>query len=160
MTIFHMKPAVTWLMHVPLELYSRREREKERKRWLRTTVSKATQMLWSAQRIQQSHRTKKLQKYIWSPDQLPLHWAFSDMLLKLCAFKAARPIQPSGYGEVCSLHTHFTDTNYIQQRTHWEARVHSSHAHTHRHTDISHVITFKTSAAAVRLKGGHQFDTI
>lgn len=32
---------------------------------------------------------------------------------------------------------------------------------THTRTDISHVITIKTTAAAaVRLKGGHQFDTI
>ena len=29
MTIFHMKPAVTWLMNMPLEVYSRREREEE-----------------------------------------------------------------------------------------------------------------------------------
>lgn len=106
MTIFK-RPAVTGHMNVPLELYSRRERAKERKHCLRTTVSKATQMLWSAQRIQQSHWTKKLQKYIWSPDRLPLCWAFSDMLLKLCAFKAVRPKQPGGYGEVCSLHIHF-----------------------------------------------------
>lgn len=69
-------------------------RKKKRKHWLWTTVSKATLMWWSVQRIQQSLWTKKLQKYIWSVDQLPLCWAFSDMLFKLVRLRLQDQFSP------------------------------------------------------------------
>lgn len=77
------------VLFVPTELYSRRER-KEKQMMIVNSLS-------NCDAVEQSHRTT-LQKYIWSHDQLSFHRAFSDMLLKLCAFKAARTLKSSGYG--------------------------------------------------------------
>lgn len=110
---------VTWLMNV---LRQQGEREQKSKHWERFLKKLG---------IKQTRHTKNLQKrntLIWSPDQLPL---FQMCFFKVCALKGVTPIQPSGYGEVCSLH------------------IHSNHTDTH---------TLKTSAAAVRFKV--EFDTI
>lgn len=130
---------LTWMCHWSSTAGGRERRE--------ANADCEQQFLKLLQCSEQLHWTKKLQKYIWSPDQLPLCWAFSDMLHKLCAFKAVRPIQPSGYGEVCSLHIHFIDTKYQQAR--WRAQVHSSHIHTH----ITRIHNQDFSSSSCEIKG-------
>lgn len=132
LTIFHMKPAVTWLKNAPLKLYKQGERrEGERQEKQMVTVNKSFCKLLDA--ANNPHGIKRLQKYIWSPDQFPLRWTFSDMLLKLCAFKAARPIQTSGYGEVSSLHIHFIDTDctLLNRHTLRSSCAFITHSYTH-----------------------------
>lgn len=85
---------------------------------------------------------QKLQKYIWSPDQLSTGVSsfFRYAALSFVRNKAARPSQSSGYGEVSYLHILFKDAK--------------------NNTFVTHTHTVKTSAAATRLKGGHRFDTL
>lgn len=96
---------VTWLMNV---LRQQGDRESRRANTEQTLSKKLG--------IKQTRHTKNLQKrktLIWSPDQLPL---FQMCFFKVCALKGVTPIQPSEYGEVCSLH------------------IHSNHTDTHTHT--------------------------
>lgn len=114
-----------------LELYSGEGKEK-RKCWL-WTVSKATLMWWSVQKIPNNPNEERHYKNTFG-HMTNFHCValFSDMLLKLCAFKAMKPIQPSEYEEVCCFHIHFIDTTH-KRCTDTSAFI----THTHIHTLIT-----------------------
>lgn len=151
MTNAQIKPAVARLIIMPLGL-SRREKKEKEKCWLWTTSLKLV-WRWTQDRA-------KLQKNTFGHVTNFHHiLAFPNMFLKhFCAFKAARPIKSSGYGEVWSQHIRLKDTSstYEQILTIMNAFI----SHTSIHT--SHEITIKISATkvAVRLKGGHPFDAL
>lgn len=87
--------------------------------------------------------TKKLQKYIFIPS------ASVSSFFQICSFSFVR-FSPVDMEKSAAFSIHFIDTHYTTDTM-------TSTFITHVH---SHVITFETSAAAARLKGGHQFDTI
>lgn len=104
-------------------------------------------MWWSVQRIQQSHWTKKLQKYIWSHDQLPLCWAFFQICFLSFVRLRLRHQSSSVETEKSVAFTSISQTliTHIKRHTDKHMSAFIRHTRIHRHVTCNHNQDFSSS---------------